>query len=150
MKESRRLRFSLRNSASLMRSVWKRNAVSKAATDESDTAGQALGGIDIADARLIFIGVALAHRAEPGSVAIQVGACSSAPVVTWQIANSNPDHPHLHSEHHELKQGRKLISILQSRVREAGGDLVFPALFQPVGKKNSLQKSLKIADALPM
>jgi hypothetical protein len=50
------------------------NAIPKAATDESNPAAQTLGGIDIANARFVFICIALAHGSEPGSEAIQVGA----------------------------------------------------------------------------
>jgi len=119
------------------------NPICEPTSDRRDPDTKALGGVNVADARRILIGITLPHGPDPRAQPIEITAGTAAPVIAWQITHAHPYHPHLHGKHAELQQGRQFVATLRSRVGKAGRDLVFPSLLKPVRLKGGFQKRLE-------
>jgi hypothetical protein len=100
-------KFWLRHSVCL-----ERSARCKSAADERDSASKSFRCVYVANAGHVLVSVALSHRAHPRPQTIQVSARTATPVVAGQIADTYPNHPHLHCEYRQLQQRTELVAAL--------------------------------------
>ena len=96
-----------------------------------DTPSEVLGGLHVAGRQHAAAGTRLCHRPEVAAEPIRVVVRAFGSRVRRREPEADPDHPVLRREDGELRERSELVAAGRRRVREAGGELVAPALQRP-------------------